>query len=79
LLLRTRPSSTKPKPFLLYPEKFNSQVYKFDSWLPLIKAKLRVNSKAISNTTTQFYYVYLNLESYIQVIVLPQLSQAKDN
>jgi hypothetical protein len=51
LLLRTRPSSTKPKSSLLDPEKFNGQVHKFDTWLPLIKAKLRVNGEAISDPT----------------------------
>ncbi|PMD60176.1 uncharacterized protein K444DRAFT_528954, partial [Hyaloscypha bicolor E] len=61
----------KPKSFLLYPEKFNSQVHKFNTWLSLIKAKLRVNYKAISNTTAQFYYIYLNLESHVQAMVLP--------
>jgi hypothetical protein len=57
--------SMKPRSSLLDPEKFNSQVHKFDTWLPLIKAKLRVDSEAISDTTAQFYYVYLNLESHV--------------
>jgi hypothetical protein len=50
LLLQARPS-TKPKSSLPHPEKFNGQVHKFDTWLPLIKAKLRVNSEAISDAT----------------------------
>jgi hypothetical protein len=61
------------------PEKFNSQAHKFNTWLPSIKAKLQVDSKAISDPTAQFYYIYLNLELYVQAIVLPQLSQAKDD
>jgi hypothetical protein len=64
LLLRTRPS-TKPRSSLPDPEKFNGQAHKFDTWLPLIKAKLRVDSEAISDPTAQFYYVYLNLELHV--------------
>jgi hypothetical protein len=79
LLLRTRPSSTKPKSSLPDPEKFNGQVHKFDTWLPSIKAKLRVDGEAIGDPTAQFYYVYLNLESHVQAMVLPQLSQAEDD
>jgi len=33
-------ASAKPKVSLPDPGKFNGQVYKFDTWLPLIKAKL---------------------------------------
>jgi hypothetical protein len=80
LLLRTRPSTNaKPKSSLPHPEKFNGQVHKFDTWLPSIKAKLRVDSEAIGDATAQFYYVYLNLESHVQAMVLPQLSQAEDD
>jgi hypothetical protein len=53
----------KPKHSLLDPEKFTGQAYKFDIWLPLIRAKLEVDGNAIGNATTQFYYVYLNLDS----------------
>jgi len=73
LLLRTRPS-TKTKSSLPDPEKFNGQVHKFDTWLPSIKAKLRVDGEAIGDPTAQFYYVYLNLDSHVQAMVLPQLS-----
>jgi hypothetical protein len=80
LLLRTRPSTNaKPKSSLPHPEKFNGQVHKFDTWLPSIKAKLRVDCEAIGDATAQFYYVYLNLESHVQAMVLPQLSQAEDD
>ena len=75
LLLRlTKP---KPKPSLPDPEKFNGQSYKYDTWLPSIKAKLRVDGEAIGDSVAQFYYVYLNLESHIQAMVLPQLGQAE--
>jgi hypothetical protein len=71
-------ASAKPKTSLPDPEKFNGQAYRFDTWLPLIKAKLQVDGIAISDATAQFYYVYLNLESHVQAMVLPQLSQADE-
>jgi len=69
---------TKPRPSLPDPEKFNGQAHKFDTWLPSMKAKLQVDGDAIGNTTAQFYYVYLNLDSQVQAMVLPQLSQADE-
>ena len=47
------------------PEKFTGNTYKFDTWLPLIKAKLRINGPAIRDSIAQFYYIYLNLESSV--------------
>lgn len=76
--LATNRTSSKPKASLPDPEKFNGQAHKFDTWLPSIKAKLRVDSKAIGDETAQFYYVYLNLDSHVQAMVLPQLSRAED-
>jgi len=73
--ITTTPS--RPKPSLPDPEKFNGYSHKFDTWLPSIKAKLRVNNAAIGDTVAQFYYVYLNLDSSVQVMVLPQLRQAE--
>lgn len=70
---------TRPKPALPDPEKFGGQPYKFDTWLPSIKAKLRVDGKAIGDTIAQFYYVYLNLESHVQAMVLPQLAHAEES
>jgi hypothetical protein len=61
------------------PEKFSGQSYKFDTWLPSIKAKLRIDSEAIGDSIAQFYYVYLNLDSQVQAMVLPQLSQAEES
>ena len=77
LLLQSVKHKHKPKPSLPNPEKFNGQSYRFDTWLPSIKAKLRVDGEAIGDSVAQFYYVYLNLESHIQAMVLPQLSQAE--
>lgn len=73
----TTKASAKPKPSLPDPEKFTGQAYKFDTWLPSIKAKMRVDGEAIGDATAQFYYVYLNLDSAAQAMVLPQLSQAE--
>jgi hypothetical protein len=58
------------------PEKLTGQ-FKYDTWLPSIKAKLRVDGEAIGDPIAQFYYVYLNLDSNVQAMVLPQLSQAE--
>jgi hypothetical protein len=69
---------TKPKASLPDPEKFTGHSYKFDTWLPSIKAKLRIDSDAIGDATAQFYYVYLNLDSQTQAMVLPQLGQAEE-
>jgi hypothetical protein len=76
LSLRT---SAPPKPTLPDPDKFDGKAYHFDTWLPSIKAKLRINGPAIGNTTAQFYYVYLNLESTVQAMVLPQLAHTEED
>jgi hypothetical protein len=77
-VLQRHQSNTKPKPVLPDPEKFTGQPHKFDTWLPSIKAKIRVDGEAIGDSVAKFYYVYLNLESSVQAMVLPQLSQAED-
>ena len=74
-----RSSQPRPKPTLPDPEKFGGISQKFDTWLPSIKAKLRVDHAAISDPIAQFYYVYLNLESYVQAIVLSQLAQVEES
>ena len=76
--LRSQRATTRPKPCLLDPEKFSGQAHKFNTWLPSIHAKLRVDGEAIGDTTAQFYYIYLNLNSHVQAIVLPQLGQAEE-
>lgn len=68
----------RPKPVLPDPEKFSGQSHKFDTWLPSIKAKLRVDGEAIGDAVSQFYYVYLNLDSHVQAMVLPQLNRAEE-
>ena len=73
----TSTNPRRPKPNLPNLEKFNGKTYKFNTWLPAIRAKLRIDSPAIGDSTAQFYYIYSNLESNIQAMVLPQLSYAK--
>jgi hypothetical protein len=77
--LRSNSTPTRPKPALPDPKKFNGQSYRFDTWLPSIRAKLRVDGAAIGDTVAQFYYVFLNLESVVQAMVLPQLTQAEES
>lgn len=68
----------RPKARLPDPEKFTGAA-RYDTWLPLIKAKLRIDADAIGNDEAQFFYLYGNLDSKIQAMVLPQLLQAEDN
>jgi hypothetical protein len=75
--LAIQSTGTHPRTRLPDPEKFAGSSYKFDTWLPSIKAKLRVDGTAIGDSVAQFYYVYLNLDSSVQAMVLPQLSQAE--
>jgi len=77
--LRSISTPSRLKPSLPNPEKFNGQSYKFNTWLPSIKAKLRVNSVAIGDSIAQFYYIFLNLNSSVQAIILPQLGQAEES
>ena len=57
--------ASRPRPKLPDPEKFTGSTYKFDTWLPLIEAKLAIDGTAIGDATAQFYYVYLNLDSSV--------------
>lgn len=66
----------RPKARLPDPEKFTGAA-RYDTWLPLIKAKLRIDADAIGNDEAQFFYLYGNLDSKIQAMVLPQLLQAE--
>ncbi|KIM93419.1 hypothetical protein OIDMADRAFT_61569 [Oidiodendron maius Zn] len=79
LEIQTLHSYSRPKPALLDPDKFNGSTQRFNTWLPSIQAKLHVDGMAIGNTIAQFYYMFLNLESHIQAIVLPQLAQAEES
>ena len=72
-------SHSRPKPALPDPDKFNGSTQRFDTWLPSIRAKLRVDGMAIGDPIAQFYYVFLNLDSHVQAMVLPQLAQAEES
>jgi hypothetical protein len=69
----------RPKPSLPDPEKFAGNSVKFDTWDAAIRAKLAIDGPAIGDATAQFYYVYLNLDSKVQAMVLPQLAHAKQS
>jgi hypothetical protein len=74
--LSTLPS--RPKPRLPDPEKLTGST-RWDTWLPLIRAKLRIDRQAIGpELEALFYYVYGNLDPRIQLIVLPQLHTAEE-
>ena len=62
-----RSFTSRPKPILPDPVKFDGKAYHFDTWLPSIKAKLRVDgiSGALGDSVAQFYYVYDRLESNV--------------
>ncbi|OQD83488.1 hypothetical protein PENANT_c016G07664 [Penicillium antarcticum] len=77
-LAQSQPRSTsRPKHSLPNPEKFTGSSVKFDTWDVAIRAKLAIDGQAIGDATAQFYYVYLNLDSKVQAMVLPQLAYAK--
>jgi hypothetical protein len=69
----------RPRPVLPDPAKFDGKAYHFDTWLPSIKAKLRVDGTALGDSIAQFYYVYDRLESTVQSTVLPQLARAEED
>lgn len=71
--------AVRPRSALPDPTKFDGKAYHFDTWLPAIKAKLRVDGAALGDSITQFYYVYDRLESTVQSIVLPQLARAEED
>jgi len=43
----------------------------------MIKAKIRVDGEAMGDPVARFYYVYGNLETTVQAMVLPQLAEAE--
>jgi hypothetical protein len=65
------PSLARLRLALLDLVKFDGKAYRFDTWLPAIKAKLRVDGVALGDSIAQFYYIYDRLELIVQSIVLP--------
>ncbi|KAK1778803.1 hypothetical protein QBC45DRAFT_149499 [Copromyces sp. CBS 386.78] len=51
----TRSSTSKPKPSLPDVDKFSGAAYTFETWLPSIEAKLRIDGDAIGSTEAQFW------------------------
>ncbi|KAK4127468.1 hypothetical protein N657DRAFT_641465 [Parathielavia appendiculata] len=47
----------RPKARLPDPEKLSGAT-RYDTWLPLIKAKLRIDADAIGTDEAQFFYLY---------------------
>lgn len=60
----------RPRAVLPDPDKFGGTHY--DTWLPLITAKLDIDGEALGGTDrAHFWYTYGNLEPKIQSLVLP--------
>ena len=77
LSLRTAAPPVRPKHSLPHPEKFPGSTHKFDTWYAAITAKLRTDGDAIGDATAKAYYVYLNVESQVQAILLPHIKAAE--
>ena len=68
----------RPKPCLPDPDKFSGSLFAWDTWLPSIKAKLRIDGDAIGGHEAQFFYVYSRLDGKVQALVMPQLQVAEE-
>ncbi|KAJ5272508.1 hypothetical protein N7478_007633 [Penicillium angulare] len=66
----------RPNTSLPDPEKFTGNAVKFDTWITSIQAKLSIDGEAIGNSKAQFFYVYFNLDSTVQAMILPQVAHA---
>jgi retrotransposon gag protein len=67
----------RPKPQLPDPDKFTGTPLTWDTWLPLIKAKLRIDGDAIGGPEARFFYLYGRLDGKVQALVTPQLEHAE--
>lgn len=67
----------RPKPCLPDPDKFSGAPFTWDTWLPSIQAKLRIDGAAIGGPEAQFFYLYGRLEGKVQSLVTPQLTVAE--
>ncbi|KAJ5979947.1 hypothetical protein N7481_007245 [Penicillium waksmanii] len=77
LLTKAQPRQEKrPRPSLPHPEKFTTRT-RFDTWDAAIRGKLTVDGEAIGDAKAQFYYLYLNLDSHVQAMVLPRVASAR--
>ena len=49
--------ASRPKPALPIPTKFDGKAPRFKTWLPTIKAKIRVDGQAIGDNVARFYFI----------------------
>lgn len=75
--LRASQHLPRPRQQLPEPAKFDGKPHHLRTWLPTIKAKIRVDGDAMGDPVARFYYVYGNLETTVQAMVLPQLAEAE--
>ena len=73
----TAAPTSRPRPRLPDPVKFDGKQHRFRVWLPEVKAKIAVDDEAIGNDIAKFFYVYGCLEPTVQAMVLPQLAIAE--
>lgn len=73
------PHTARPRQQLPEPTWFDGKPHHLRTWLPMIKAKIRVDGEALGNQVARFYYVYGNLEPKVQAMILPQLAEAELN
>lgn len=69
--------SERHEPVLPDPRRFSGDACGFHIWLPSIKAKLRIDGDAIGDDYAKFYYVYINLDSSVQAMLLPQVQASE--
>ena len=61
------------------PDKFGGRTKDWDTWSMAMKAKLRIDERAIGDKEAQFYYVFSSLDKKVQGLVLPFVRQSQDN
>ncbi|KAK3948980.1 hypothetical protein QBC32DRAFT_220729, partial [Pseudoneurospora amorphoporcata] len=78
--LASQKSADKPRPKASFPkiDKFNGTPSHWETWFPMMLAKLELDGLAIGLEKAQFFYVYFQLEDKVQQLVQPQLIQATE-
>lgn len=77
-LLQAKSAVHRPKACLPDVEKFSGATYTFETWLPSIEAKLRIDGAAIGDLEAQFWYLFSRLDGKIQALVMPQVQQVSE-
>jgi hypothetical protein len=75
--LRESKLGRQPRQVLPEPERFSGRVKDWDTWSTTMRAKLRVDGKAIGDASAQLYYVYSSLKPSVQGLVLPFVQKAE--